>query len=134
MSKPDLAAVFDHYEVKYNPNTSGNQAIQCPVHDDSHASASCNLSKEVWNCHACGEGGDSITLIMLKEYYGMEEDDHSLNITITREEIANIVGTATETVIRLMSDIRKEGMIKLDGKKIRIIKSEALLKLANLYD
>lgn len=74
------------------------------------------------------------TLLMLQEYYGMEEDDHSLNITITREEIANIVGTATETVIRLMSDLRKEGMIKLDGKKIKIIKSDALLKLANLYD
>ena len=74
------------------------------------------------------------TLLMLKEYYGVEDNDNSLNITITREEIANIVGTATETVIRLMSDLRKEGMIKLDGKKIKIVKSDALLKLANLYD
>jgi len=74
------------------------------------------------------------TLLMLKEYYGVEDNDNSLNITITREEIANIVGTATETVIRLMSDLRKEGMIKLDGKRIRIVKSDALLKLANLYD
>ncbi len=74
------------------------------------------------------------TLLMLKEYYGIEDNDNSLNITITREEIANIVGTATETVIRLMSDLRKEGMIKLDGKKIKIVKSDALLKLANLYD
>lgn len=74
------------------------------------------------------------TLLMLKEYYGVEDNDNSLNITITREEIANIVGTATETVIRLMSDLRKEGMIKLDGKRIKIVKSDALLKLANLYD
>ena len=73
-------------------------------------------------------------LLMLKEYYGVEDNDNSLNITITREEIANIVGTATETVIRLMSDLRKEGMIKLDGKRIKIVKSDALLKLANLYD
>lgn len=74
------------------------------------------------------------TLLMLKEYYGTEINDNSLNITITREEIANIVGTATETVIRLMSELKKEGLIDLDGKKIKILKGDALLKLANLYD
>ncbi len=74
------------------------------------------------------------TLLMLREYYGLEDEDKSLNITITREEIANIVGTATETVIRLMSELRKEGLIELEGKKIRILKSDALLKIANLYD
>lgn len=73
-------------------------------------------------------------LLMLKEYYGYEEDNASLNITITREEIANIVGTATETTIRLLSELKKEGIIDLDGKKISIIKSESLIKLANLYD
>lgn len=73
-------------------------------------------------------------LLMLKEYYGFAEDDPSLNITITREEIANIVGTATETTIRLLSDLRKEGIIDIDGKKIKILKPESLTKLANLYD
>lgn len=74
------------------------------------------------------------TMIMLKEYYGYEDDDNSLNISITREEISNIVGTATETVIRLMSDLKREGIIDLDGKRIIILKSDELLKLANLYD
>jgi CRP/FNR family transcriptional regulator len=73
-------------------------------------------------------------LLMLREYYGIKESDNSLNISITREEIANIVGTATETVIRLMSELRKEGFIELEGKKIKILKRDALLKLANLYD
>lgn len=73
-------------------------------------------------------------LLMLKEYYGYEEDESSLNITITREEIANIVGTATETAIRLLSELKKEGIIDLDGKRIKINKSESLIKLANLYD
>lgn len=74
------------------------------------------------------------TMIMLKEYYGYEDEDNSLNITITREEISNIVGTATETIIRLMSDLKREGIIETDGKKITILKSDELLKLANLYD
>lgn len=73
-------------------------------------------------------------LLMLKEYYGYGENDPNLNITITREEIANIVGTATETTIRLLSDLRKEGIIDLDGKRIKILKPDSLTKLANLYD
>ncbi len=73
-------------------------------------------------------------LLMLKEYYGYEKDESSLNITITREEIANIVGTATETTIRLLSELKKQGIIELDGKTIRILKSEALVKLSNIYD
>jgi CRP/FNR family transcriptional regulator len=74
------------------------------------------------------------TLLMLKEYYGYEEDSLSLTITITREEIANIVGTATETAIRLLSDLKKQGIVELEGKKIKILNIEALIKLANLYD
>jgi len=73
-------------------------------------------------------------LLMLKEYYGYGDDDNSLNITITREEIANIVGTATETAIRLLSELKKEGIIELSGKKITILKNSSLIKLANLYD
>jgi len=73
-------------------------------------------------------------LLMLKEYYGYEEDDSALNISITREEIANIVGTATETAIRILSDLKKEGIIDLEGKTIRILKNDSLVKLANLYD
>ncbi|MEO8663976.1 MAG: Crp/Fnr family transcriptional regulator [Ignavibacteria bacterium] len=73
-------------------------------------------------------------LLMLKEYYGYEKDDNSLNITVTREEIANIIGTATETTIRLLSDLRKQGIIELDGKKIKILDNSGLIKLANLYE
>lgn len=73
-------------------------------------------------------------LLMLKEYYGNQEDDNSLNINITREEIANIIGTATETAIRLLSELKKEGILDLSGKKITIINNDSLMKLANLYD
>lgn len=73
-------------------------------------------------------------LLMLKEYYGYEKDGSSVKISITREDIANIVGTATETTIRLLSELKKQEIIELDGMTIRIMKSEALTKLANLYD
>ncbi|MEZ4823097.1 MAG: helix-turn-helix domain-containing protein [Ignavibacteria bacterium] len=73
-------------------------------------------------------------ILMLREYYGFIKDENSLTITITREEIANIVGTATETAIRILSELKREGIIALDGKKIKILNINALIKLANLYD
>lgn len=76
------------------------------------------------------------TLLMLKEFYqgGDDSDDINITITITREEIANIVGTATETVIRLLADLRKENILGLNGKTITILDKDSLLKIANVYD
>ena len=52
----------------------------------------------------------------------------------TREEIANLVGTATETAIRLLSEFNKDHIIELTGKKIKILDAHKLVKTANLYD
>jgi CRP-like cAMP-binding protein len=57
------------------------------------------------------------------------EDDHS--ILLTREDLANIVGTATETVIRLLSDFKDEKLIETDGRKIILIDKEGLKKAAH---
>ncbi|WP_053406846.1 MULTISPECIES: Crp/Fnr family transcriptional regulator [Persicobacter] len=76
------------------------------------------------------------TLLMLKETYGMEGNEQGvlLDIALTREDLANIIGTATETVIRLLSEFKSEGMVALQGKKIRIINEAALVKTADFYE
>lgn len=60
-----LIAVFDHYEIP-DPG-SGERPFKCPVHDDTHASASVNRERGVWKCHGCGEGGSAVTMVQLKE-------------------------------------------------------------------
>jgi len=74
------------------------------------------------------------TLLFIKETYGFEEDGITLNVRLSREEIANLVGTATESTIRLLSDFKKDGMVELDGKKIKILQHKLLLQTANLQD
>ena len=56
-------------------------------------------------------------LLELHETFGVHEDQ-SLNIKLSREELANMVGTATESCIRLLSEFNKQGLIALEGKKI----------------
>jgi CRP-like cAMP-binding protein len=57
------------------------------------------------------------TLIYLETTFGKNEDD-SLRIQLSREELAGMIGTATESCIRLLSDFKKLGLIDLIGKKI----------------
>jgi CRP/FNR family transcriptional regulator len=74
------------------------------------------------------------TLMVLKNKYGLEADGATLNVVLSREELANLVGTATESLIRILSDFKKEGIIELDQKKIRIVDFEHLYTTAHLYD
>lgn len=74
------------------------------------------------------------TLLFIKETYGYEADGITLSVRLSREEIANLVGTATESTIRLLSEFKKDGMVELDGKKIKILRQKELIKTANLQD
>ena len=74
------------------------------------------------------------TLIMLKETYGMEGDESNLiDIALSREDLANIIGTATETVIRLLSDFKTQKLISLQGKKIKVLNPKGLVREADFY-
>lgn len=64
------------------------------------------------------------SLILLADIYGEEP------INLTREDLANFVGTATETLIRLLKDFKEEGYIDIQTRKIFILKKNDLLNLA----
>ncbi len=70
-------------------------------------------------------------LLMLKNKFGVNEHNQ-LNISLSREELANVVGTATESVIRLLSEFKHERYIDINGKKIFIVNEKALEKIAVL--
>jgi len=73
-------------------------------------------------------------ILMLKEKYGFEDDNATLSIALTREDLANLVGTATESVIRLLQELKTKKIISLNKRKIKILDQPALISLANIYD
>lgn len=58
-------------------------------------------------------------LIMLHERNSGSADDPDL-IHISREDLSNVVGTATESLIRTLSDFKDEGLIELKAGQVRI--------------
>ncbi len=73
-------------------------------------------------------------LLFLKETYGFEEDEATINVVLSREDIANLVGTATETAIRLLSEFKSDKIVEFIGKKIKILDMKKLVKTANIYN
>lgn len=74
------------------------------------------------------------TLILLKELYGFETNSNTINIKLSREEIAGIAGTVRESASRYLSEFNDIGIIELIGKKINIKDFTKLSIAANLVD
>jgi CRP-like cAMP-binding protein len=51
------------------------------------------------------------------------------NPKISRSDLASVAGIATETFIRTLSDFKKEGIIEIEGRNIKIINLEKLKKI-----
>lgn len=70
------------------------------------------------------------TLLHLNKSHGSNEVGKPLDIQLSREDIASIIGTATESAIRLLSKFKKEKMIHLKGKEIYILNPKELHRIA----
>jgi CRP-like cAMP-binding protein len=98
-------------------------------------------------CHELGEANSFITdiaqktvrerlaevLLFLVNDFGLDNQQF-LNISLTREELANIVGTATESVIRLLSEFKSDKLVELSGRRIKIINTKGLEKISNVFN
>lgn len=70
-------------------------------------------------------------LLLLKDSFDVD-DSNTLQIALTREELANMVGTATESVIRLLSEFKQDGLIDLKGRKIKFLDIATLRRMASI--
>ena len=76
----------------------------------------------------------AVSLLMLNDIYKVGNGEDAISeINLTREDLANIVGTATETIIRLLHDFKEESLIKTNGRKIMVLDAQRLIKVANTY-
>lgn len=67
-------------------------------------------------------------LLLLQSRY-KDNKEGNFSISISREDLANIVGTATESLIRTLSDFKEDKMLEIKGSNITIINAEKLKKL-----
>lgn len=68
-------------------------------------------------------------ILYMSDMYGSDSEGF-LKLILSREDIADIVGTATESAIRMISDFKKLGLIKTSGKRIKIVDFRELQSMA----
>jgi len=77
--------------------------------------------------HMTVKGRVAQALLTLEEKFGNTAAG-SLNITITRQDLASFAGTTYETVFRVLNELADDKVIATDGKEIKIIDKSALVK------
>ena len=70
-------------------------------------------------------------LLLLEQKLGTDPEGF-IRISLTREEIANLIGTATESAIRLISEFKQDDYIAVEGRNIKILNHEKLKKLGHV--
>ncbi|HEX9758331.1 MAG TPA: Crp/Fnr family transcriptional regulator [Nitrospiria bacterium] len=78
------------------------------------------------------KGRLALILLDLAKSYGVKNKDGiALGITLKREEIAEMTGMTLETAVRLLSQFKKDRVIKVEGKQIILINQQRLQTLSN---
>ncbi|WP_179320484.1 Crp/Fnr family transcriptional regulator [Winogradskyella helgolandensis] len=67
-------------------------------------------------------------LMYLHSTFDVDENGY-LSVILSREDYANLVGTATESAIRILSQFKKEDLISTTGKQIKVIDFEGLRRV-----
>ncbi|KMQ68947.1 Crp/Fnr family transcriptional regulator [Chryseobacterium sp. FH2] len=75
----------------------------------------------------------ALSLLILHKKYKSNTNEQNVYIALSRNDLANMVGTANETLARILHDFRQESLILMDGRKIQLIDFKQLTRIANLH-
>ncbi|MDP2387608.1 MAG: Crp/Fnr family transcriptional regulator [Bacteroidota bacterium] len=76
----------------------------------------------------------ALSLTLLRDKYKKEDQGKKpVELDLSRDDLAKFVGTARETLVRVLHDFKEEGLITTNGRKIILKKPLEISKIANLY-
>jgi CRP/FNR family transcriptional regulator, polysaccharide utilization system transcription regulator len=70
------------------------------------------------------------SLLMLVAIYGYEADGRTINICLSRTDIAHLSNMTSSNAIRTLSNLAAEGNIKIKGRKITILNYQNLERIS----
>nr|WKN34600.1 Crp/Fnr family transcriptional regulator [Tunicatimonas sp. TK19036] len=73
-------------------------------------------------------------LLSLDNLYEQQDSDEESFIKLSRHDLASFLGTAKETVIRLLSEFKSENLITTDGQLISVLNPQGLLRISQMYE
>jgi CRP/FNR family transcriptional regulator, polysaccharide utilization system transcription regulator len=71
-------------------------------------------------------------ILNIADKFSSNDSNEGNTINLSREDLAKMIGSATETVIRLLSEFKEENLIRINGRKIIILNVMELKRVANI--
>lgn len=75
----------------------------------------------------------ALILLVLTEKFKKNPGNGPVEIILSREDLASMVGTATETLVRLLREMKKEGIIDINVRAITVIKFKELIVMSKFF-
>lgn len=76
----------------------------------------------------------ALSLLILRDKFKRETiENKPVELDLSRDDLSKFVGTARETLVRLLRDFKEEGLIEVNGRVIVLINALELTKIANIY-
>lgn len=72
------------------------------------------------------------SLLFLRDTYGLEDDNQTIKVYLSREDLANLSNMTTSNAIRTLSSFCNESVLELDGRRIKILDAYKLDRISNL--
>ncbi|MBN8702129.1 MAG: Crp/Fnr family transcriptional regulator [Bacteroidetes bacterium] len=73
----------------------------------------------------------ALSLLILEEKYRLENSSKLATINLSRDDIASYVGTAKETLVRVLKEFKEKKYIESKGRRITILSLKGLEKIIN---
>ncbi len=71
-------------------------------------------------------------LLYLKKNYGFDEDGATISMYLSRDDLANLSNMTTSNAIRTLTAFANEGVISMDGRKIKVLNLDELIHISRL--
>lgn len=72
------------------------------------------------------------SLILLRNKYGSEADGQTIRAYLTRNELADLSNMTTSNAVRTLRSFHEEGVLSLDGRKIKVLDEAKLQQISKL--
>ncbi len=72
------------------------------------------------------------SLLLLIETFGFEADNQTIKVRMSRDDLASLSNMTTSNAIRTLYNFVHEGVIELEGKKIKILDLSRLEQISNM--
>lgn len=72
------------------------------------------------------------SILIIKNEFGMD-DSNIINVALSREDLSAMIGTSSESYIRMLKEMKDDGIVSTIGKKIKILNFNKLKEVADIF-